>query len=125
MDIDTVWKDQTFTYSAQFSPDGKQLLIHGAPEAFNGIGLNIKPGQIANSYDTQSFIMDLASKRVEPVTKNFNPAINAQEWNALDGFIYYRVEEGDRANVYRYSTKTKKFDNIEIFEKLPSVWLED
>jgi len=21
--------------------------------------------------------------------------------------------------------KTKKFDNIEIFEKLPSVWLED
>jgi hypothetical protein len=57
MERDTIWKDQRYAYSAQFSPDGRQLLIHGAPEAFNGIGLNIKPGQIANSYDTQSFVM--------------------------------------------------------------------
>ncbi|MDO5665921.1 MAG: prolyl oligopeptidase family serine peptidase [Bacteroidia bacterium] len=116
MAIDTIWKDQTYTYSAQFSPNGKQLLIHGAPEAFNGIGLNIKDGQIANSYDTQSFIMDLATKRVEPITKNFNPSINAQEWNSADNFIYYRVEEGDRANVYRYSPKTKKFDKLPLKE---------
>ncbi len=116
MVVDTVWKDQTFTYSAQFSPNGKQLLIHGAPEAFNGIGLNIKPGQIANSYDTQSYIMDLETKSIEAVTKNFNPTINAQEWNVLDNFIYYRVEEGDRANVYRYSTKTKKFDKLPLKE---------
>ena len=116
MVVDTVWKDQTFKYSAQFSPNGKQLLIHGAPEAFNGIGLNIKPGQIANSYDTQSYIMDLETKSIEAVTKNFNPTINAQEWNVLDNFIYYRVEEGDRANVYRYSTKTKKFDKLPLKE---------
>lgn len=118
MDIDTVWQDQTFAYTAQFSPDGKQLLIHGAPEAFNGIGLNIKPGQIANSYDTQSFIMDWGTKRVEPVTKNFDPTINAQEWNALDNFIYFRVEEGDRSNVYRYSAKTKKFDKLPLKEEV-------
>jgi Dipeptidyl aminopeptidases/acylaminoacyl-peptidases len=116
MDIDTIWKDQTYAYSAQFSPDGKQLLIHGAPEAFNGIGLNIKPGQIANSYDTQSFIMDLESKKVDPVTKNFGPTINAQEWNPLDNFIYYRVEEGDRSNVYRYSNRTKKFEKLPLKE---------
>lgn len=116
MAVDTVWKDQTYTYSAQFSPDGKQLLIHGAPEAFNGIGLNVKEGQIANSYDTQSFIMDLATRRVDPVTKHFDPAINAQEWNCADHSIYYRVEEGDRANVYRYSPKTKKFDKLPLKE---------
>jgi len=116
MAVDTVWKDQTYTYSAQFSPDGKQLLIHGAPEAFNGIGLNVKEGQIANSYDTQSFIMDLATRRVDPVTKHFDPAINAQEWNSADHSIYYRVEEGDRANVYRYSPKTKKFDKLPLKE---------
>lgn len=116
MAIDTIWKDQTFTYSAQFSPDGKQLLIHGAPEAFNGIGLNIKSGQIANSYDTQSFLMNLDTKRVDPLTKNFDPTINSQEWNALDNFIYYRVEEGDRVNVYRYSPKTKKFNKLPLKE---------
>src|SRR5690606_32686894 len=59
MTVDTIWKDQTYIYSAQFSPDNKKLLLHGAPEAFNGIGLNISTNQIANSYDTQSFIMDI------------------------------------------------------------------
>ncbi|MDO5523950.1 MAG: S9 family peptidase [Bacteroidia bacterium] len=116
MAIDTIWKNATYTYSAQFSPDGKQLLIHGAPEAFNGIGLNINEGQIANSYDTQSFMMDLATQRVEPVTRNFNPTINAQTWNPADNFIYYRVEEGDRGNVYRYSPRTKKFDKLPLKE---------
>jgi len=116
MATDTIWKEQRFTYSAQFSPDGKQLLIHGAPEAFNGIGLNIKEGQIANSYDTQSFIMDLESKRVDPVTKHFDPAISAQEWNPLDNSIYYRVEDGDRATIYRYSPRTKKFERLPLRE---------
>jgi dipeptidyl aminopeptidase/acylaminoacyl peptidase len=116
METDTIWKDQRYTYSAQFSPDGKQLLIHGAPEAFNGIGLNIKEGQIANSYDTQSYIMDLESKRVDPVTKHFDPTISAQEWNPLDHFIYYRVEDGDRASMYRYSPRTKKFERLPLKE---------
>ncbi len=116
MAVDTIWKDRVFTYSAQFSPDGKQLLIHGAPEAFDGIGMNIKPGQIANSYDSQSFLMDIATKRVEPLTKNFDPAINAQTWNKADNFIYYRAENGDRVSVYRYSLKTKKFDKLPLKE---------
>ena len=116
MEVDTIWKDETYTYSAQFSPDGKQLLIHGAPEAFGGVGLNIREGQIANSYDTQSFIMNLTTRQVEPVTKNFDPTINAQEWNAQDGYIYYRVEEGDRANVYRYDPRRKKFDKLSLKE---------
>ena len=120
MEVDTLWKDQTFTYSAQFSPDGKQLLIHGAPEAFNGIGLNIGTGQIANSYDTQSFLMDIDTKKVEPVTKFFNPSISAQEWNKLDNIIYYRVEEGDCANMYRYHTRTKKFEKLPLKEEVIS-----
>jgi len=118
MEVDTLWKDQTYVYSAQFSPDGKQLLVHGAPEAFNGIGLNIGPGQIANSYDTQSFLMDIDTKKVEPVTKFFNPSISAQEWNRLDNIIYYRVEEGDCANMYRYHTRTKKFEKLPLKEEV-------
>ena len=118
MALDTIWKNESYAYSAQFSPDGKQLLIHGAPEAFGGIGLNIKEGQIANSYDTQSFIMNLATRQVEAVTKNFDPTINAQQWNTMDGHIYYRVEEGDRANVYRYNPQRKKFDKLPLKEDL-------
>ncbi|MDD4800093.1 MAG: prolyl oligopeptidase family serine peptidase [Proteiniphilum sp.] len=116
METDTLWKDQRYAYSAQFSPDGKRLLIHGAPEAFNGICLNIKPGQIANSYDTQSFLMDIESKNIRPVTKNFDPAITAQEWNRLDNYIYYRVEEGDRVNLYRYSPQKATFEKLPLRE---------
>lgn len=116
MSVDTIWKDQTYIYSAQFSPDNKKLLLHGAPEAFYGIGLNINENQIANSYDTQSFIMDIDTKIVDPVTKNFNPTINAQEWNPKDNFIYYRVEEGDRSNMYRFSYSTKKFEKLPLKE---------
>ena len=116
MAVDTLWKDQIYTYSAQFSPDAKKLLVHGAPEAFGGIGLNIEAGQIANSYDTQSFIFDLDTKEVDPVTRDFDPTINAQEWNPRDNYIYYRVEEGDRANMYRYSPRNRKFELLPLKE---------
>jgi dipeptidyl aminopeptidase/acylaminoacyl peptidase len=118
MERDTIWKDQRYAYSAQFSPDGRQLLIHGAPEAFNGIGLNIKPGQIANSYDTQSFVMQLENREVIPVTKTFDPSISAQEWNPLDNNIYYRVEEGDRVNIYRYTTRDASFEKLPLKEEV-------
>lgn len=116
MSVDTIWKDQTYTYSAQFSPDSKKLLIHGAPEAFGGIGLNIKTNQIANSYDTQSFIMDIGSKVIDPVTKDFNPTITSQIWSSFDNYIYYRVEEGDRVNMYRYSSNGRKFEKLNLQE---------
>jgi len=60
--------------------------------------------------------MDLATKQVYPVTRYFNPSIVAQEWNPLDNYIYYRVEEGDRVNMYRYSTGTKKFEKLPLRE---------
>lgn len=116
MRIDTVWQNEYFAYSAQFSPDGKQLLIHGAPEAFGGIGQNVKAGQIANSYDTQSFVMDLQTKRIEAITRDFDPAISAQTWNPTDGNIYFRAENGDRVSVFRYSPRTKKFDKLPLKE---------
>lgn len=118
MHIDTLWENEPFAYSARFSPDGKQIVIHGAPEAFNGIGLNIKEGQTANSYDTQSFIMDLTTKKIEPVTKYFNPTIDSQVWSRSDNFIYYRVQEGDCENVYRYSPTTKKFEKLPLKEEV-------
>ena len=116
MKIDTLFKDETYAYFGQFSPDGKKVLIAGAPEAFNGIGLNIKEGQIANSYDVQSFIMDINTKKVDPVTKYFNPSIDSQSWNDFDTNIYYQVQERDRENVYRYSPSSKKFIKLPLKE---------
>jgi dipeptidyl aminopeptidase/acylaminoacyl peptidase len=109
MRMDTLWMDEQFASQAQFSPDGKQLLITGAPEAFGGIGLNIGEGQIANSYDTQAFLMNLATKELEAVTKAFDPSVKHAVWSAFDGLIYLLTEDKDRARVYTYEPKTKKF----------------
>lgn len=117
MSVDTIWKDERDAGSASFSPDGKYLLIQGAPEAFGGIGLNIKPGQIANSYDYQAFVMNLATKEIEPITKQFNPSIKSQIWNRLDNYIYFLVEEGDCSNLYRYSFKSKRYEKISAKEE--------
>ncbi|VBB43766.1 conserved exported hypothetical protein [uncultured Paludibacter sp.] len=118
MRSETIWKDNFFVSGVEFSPDGKQLLIAGAPEAFDGIGINIEKGQTSNTYDTQSYIMDLSTKKVEPITKKFNPSIESQSWNPLDNCIYFRVEEKDYLNVYRYTPVTKKFEKLPLKEDL-------
>ena len=116
MEVDTLWENEKFVSSAQFSPDNKQILILGGPEAFNGIGLNIKEDQIANSYDTQAFIMTLSNKKIDAITREFNPAIDSQIWNKADNHIYFRVQDRDMANVYKYNPKRKRFSKLDLNE---------
>lgn len=116
MEVDTLWEDEKFVSYAQFSPNNKQILIAGGPEAFNGIGLNIKEGQIANSYDTQAFIMTLSNKKIEAITKDFDPAIDSQVWNKTDNHIYFRVQDRDRVNIYKYNPKSAKFSKLNLNE---------
>lgn len=61
-----------FWAGASYSPDGKQLLLTSSPEAFGGIGKNCGDHPIANDFDSQAFIMDLATRHIQPITKDFN-----------------------------------------------------
>ncbi len=99
--VDTIWEKASYINHAQFSPDGKQLLVSTAPAAFDGIGLNIKKGQIASTYDGQLFLYDLASKKATPLTKTFNPNVMNATWNALDNQIYLIGEDKDYVRFYR------------------------
>lgn len=111
MQMDALWENEKFVSQAQFSPDNKRILILGAPEAFGGIGLNVSKGQIANSYDTQVFLMDIKTKEIEAITKDFDPSIKNAKWNS-DEFIYMLTEDEDRAPIYTYNPKTKKFTRL-------------
>jgi dipeptidyl aminopeptidase/acylaminoacyl peptidase len=112
MQVDTLWRDEKFASGAQFSPDGKQILVLGGPEAFGGIGLNVNDGQIANSYDTQAFIMDIATKTIEPVTKDFDPSISGAAWDVNDGLIYFQADDEDRTCIYTYQPSAGKFTKL-------------
>ena len=115
MQVDTLWKNDKFAFGAGFSPDAKKIIITGGPESFGGIGLNVAEGQIANSYDTQAFIMDLATGKIDPVTKDFNPSIRQFAWQT-DGLIYFQVDDEDRVAIYSYQLSNRKFTKLPLKE---------
>ncbi|MDR2027673.1 MAG: prolyl oligopeptidase family serine peptidase [Prevotellaceae bacterium] len=115
--VDTLWKDEKYASHANFSPDGKKILIHGAPEAFGGAGLNVPQGVTANSYDVQIFVMDIATKKIEALTKHFDPSVNRAFWHS-DDEIYLSVVEADYENVYKckYSADNRSFTRLNLEE---------
>lgn len=113
---DTLVKWDAYLNSASYSPDGKQLLLVGSPNAFNGIGKNCGKLPIANDFDTQAFLMELATKQITPITKEFNPSVAPLQWNRTDGRIYFKTTDGDCANIYSYQPKTATFEKLPLAE---------
>jgi dipeptidyl aminopeptidase/acylaminoacyl peptidase len=113
--MDTLFSDP-FINRALYSPDSRQILVTGGAEAFGGIGLNIKEGQISNTYDVQAFIVDLKSKDIKPITKNFNPNISGAQWSSYDKLIYFSAEDKDRSQIYAYNPQNATFKKLDLPE---------
>lgn len=112
--IDTLVKDDYFLSMACYSPDASQVLMMGGPEAFGGIGKNCGAHPIANNYDNQAFIMTIADRSINPITKDFAPSVDFLQWNSADGNIYFMATERDIIPVYRYNTKNGKFEKLSL-----------
>ncbi len=116
LEVDTIWKDNRFTGTAQFSPDGKRLLISGAAEAFGQIGLHLPPGAVSNTYDRQLFLMDIATREVEALTRSFDPSVSWSQWHT-DNYIYLLAEERDYRNLYRLDPDKGTFEQLPAREE--------
>lgn len=103
LQLDTLWKDRQFFISCNFSPDDRQLLISGGPSAFGKTGENIGKNPLANQYDTQLYIYDLANKQVNPITKDFAPSISNSVWHK-NGTIYIEAIDADFVRLFCYSS---------------------
>ncbi|MCY1634385.1 S9 family peptidase [Marinifilum sp. D737] len=110
--VQSIWEDKLVSGQAQYSPDGKQLLVQGGPSCFGKIGENIGNHPIANNYDGQLYIYDLASKKVDPITYNFDPAIDASVWNKSDHKIYIKAQDKDYVKLFCYDIASKKFTEL-------------
>lgn len=114
--IDTLLTNAPYVNRCAFSPDGKRLLVNGAPDAFDGVGLNIGEEKIANAYDGQLFLFDLEKREAKPLTKDFDPAIKTAFWNQNDQKIYILAEEGDRQKIYLLHPDNLKTTLVDIPE---------
>ena len=116
--VDTLVAEDGFLNSAQFSPDSKRIVVTASAEAFGGIGLNVKEGQIPNMYDYQMYLMDLADKKVTPMTKHFNPSVQRVVWNKVDNQIYFTAENRDYVSLYSMNPLDGKIRQQETMEDL-------
>lgn len=115
--VETLIEKGEFLNSAQFSPDGKSILVSASPEAFNGIGKNVEEGQTPSMIDTQLYLMTLSDKKVRPLTKEFNPNVQSTEWSKVDGNIYFTAEDKDCVHLFQLNPKSGKFTLLKTPEE--------
>ena len=115
--VETLIEKGEFLNSAQFSPDGKSILVSASPEAFNGIGKNVEEGQTPSMIDTQLYLMTLSDKKVRPLTRDFNPNVQSTEWSKVDGNIYFTAEDKDCVHLFQLNPKSGKFTLLKTPEE--------
>lgn len=117
MSVEALVEKGEFLNSAQFSPDGKSILVSASPEAFNGIGKNVEEGQTPSMIDTQLYLMTLSDKKVRALTRDFNPNVLSTEWSKVDGNIYFTAEDKDCVHLFQLNPKSGKFTLLKTPEE--------
>ncbi len=95
-----------------FSPDGTKLLLTGSPNAFDGVGRNVD-GDLANDYDGQAYIYDLQSGDIDPISFDFNPAVDGAMWSYDGRSIYLATTDRSFNNVYRFDLRSRSFTMLQ------------
>lgn len=114
---DTVVADDGFIGAAKYSPDGREILISGSPEAFGGIGNVVPEGRIPSMTDNQLFLRR-ADGTVQPLTRDFNPSVSSFVWSRADGQIYLTAENRDCVSFYRINPASGRISQIAMPEDL-------
>ncbi len=112
MELDTLWTSK-WAGSAQWSPDGKKLLVTGGPSMFGKIGIQSADILTPNDYDTQAYLYDLKTRICEPITRDFNPTIGQAIWSKTDNSIYFNTVDKSFRHLYQYNVTRKTFKFID------------
>lgn len=118
LQVEELVKDDGFLTNAQFSPDGRQVLLAGTPECLGGIGKNVKEGQTPSMIDNQLYLMDLQSKQIEPLTRTFNPNVMQTVWSAVDNCVYFTAEDRDCIALFRLNPAKKHIEKVNVPEEM-------
>lgn len=111
--VDTLLAGAEFLGGAGFSADAKQVLFTGTPEAFNRIGCQLPENVTPSMTENELFLYDLASKKVTPLTKDFDPSVSSVDWSRTDGMIYFTAENRDYVHLYQLNPSNGQIVRLE------------
>ncbi len=115
--ISNLETDSLFTVpfggSGSFSPDGRLILFTGGPSMFGELGTNVPDGMVANDYDSQAYLYSLSGREPQPITRNFDLAINQAMWGGDANTIFFTTTDRSFGNLYRYDVRRDWFTKIE------------
>ena len=109
---DTLFIGEGFLGGGSFSPDGSQIIFMGTPEAFNRIGCQLPADCTPSMTEYELFLYDIASKRVTPMTKEFDPSVSSFDWSWSDGMVYFSAEDRDYVSLFVLNPKTAKISKL-------------
>lgn len=102
----------TWMNGATYAPDGERILISAGPSGFGDLGLDVPEAVIPNEYEGELYFIDRDGENVEPITRDFDPAVDQAEWTA-SGDLLLRVTETSFARLYRYRPGDGTFERLE------------
>ncbi len=122
MRLDTLVDRDGFIGSAQYSPDGTKICIEGSPECLGGIGCVVPDSMTASMVDQQLYVMDIATRKIVPLTKTFDPMVANFDWHAADGKIYFTAEVCDSCALYRIDPSSGSIERLNQPEEVVGRW---
>jgi BASS family bile acid:Na+ symporter len=87
----------------------------GTPEAFDRIGCHLPADVTPSMTENELFLYDIATKKVTPLTKDFDPSLDGGvDWSWADGKVYFRAECRDYVYLYQLNPKTGKIQQLPV-----------
>ncbi len=105
--------DDSFSYSGVWSPDGSKLVFRSSAGFGDNLGKSQDKFPYSNDYDGQLYILDIRTKDVVPITKEFDPSVNSYTWSRNDNNIYMNTTDKQRSHLYVYDTKKSEISLVD------------
>ena len=115
---DTLFHDAPFLETMCFSPDGKQLLVRASPESFDRIGEHILPGQTSSMIFQVLYKVDIATRKVTPLTDRIPQSVHEFVWSKDDGQVYFMAEDRDYQSLFSLDPKKRKVRKLDACEEM-------